>query len=125
MLDNFFHGPTVKNDIFIYRYRRFCMTIAGKMETFITKSSWIRKMFEEGARLKQQHGSENVFDFSLGNPYLQPPEKFRTVLQDLVKNAGPCDHSYMPNTGYPAVCKKVADYLVTEQNVPISPVKSS
>ncbi|RJP75943.1 MAG: pyridoxal phosphate-dependent aminotransferase [Desulfobacteraceae bacterium] len=96
------------------------MTIAGKIETFISRSSWIRKMFEEGTRLKQQHGSDNVFDFSLGNPYLQPPDKFRTVLQDLLRNAGPCDHSYMPNTGYPAVCKKVADYLVTEQGVPIS-----
>ncbi|MBA4366121.1 MAG: aspartate aminotransferase [Desulfobacterium sp.] len=96
------------------------MTIAGKIEHFISKSSWIRKMFEEGTRLKEQHGAENVFDFSLGNPYLQPPDKFRDVLQNLVKNPGPCDHSYMPNAGYPYVCKNVASYVSTEQGVQIS-----
>ena len=96
------------------------MTIAAKIDTFMAKSSWIRKMFEEGARLKQQHGMDKVYDFSLGNPYLQPPDRFRTVLQDLIAKSGPCDHAYMPNTGYPAVCQKVADYLVIEQGVPIS-----
>ena len=96
------------------------MTIAAKIESFMAKSSWIRKMFEEGTMLKQQHGADSVYDFSLGNPYLQPPDKFRTVLQDLIANSGPCDHAYMPNTGYPAVCRKVADYLASEQEVPIS-----
>ncbi|MBF0432321.1 MAG: pyridoxal phosphate-dependent aminotransferase, partial [Fibrobacteria bacterium] len=49
------------------------MAIAKKIETFITRSSWIRKMFEEGAKLKAEHGATNVFDFSLGNPNLEPP----------------------------------------------------
>jgi hypothetical protein len=34
----------------------------------LTKASWIRRMFEEGARLKQERGADKVFDFSLGNP---------------------------------------------------------
>jgi len=96
------------------------MTIAGKIETFITKSSWIRKMFEEGALLKERHGSENVFDFSLGNPNLQPPGLFQKVLKDLIDSEGPGDHAYMPNAGYPEVCRKVADYLTTEQQSPVS-----
>ena len=41
------------------------MTISSKIEAIISKSSWIRKMFEEGAKLKSIHGAENVFDFSL------------------------------------------------------------
>ncbi|HIJ68749.1 MAG TPA: pyridoxal phosphate-dependent aminotransferase, partial [Deltaproteobacteria bacterium] len=44
------------------------MAIAAKMSRFMEKSSWIRKMFEEGARLKKIHGADKVFDFSLGNP---------------------------------------------------------
>ena len=52
------------------------MTIAKKIEIMLSKSSWIRKMFEEGARLKAKHGADGVYDFSLGNPNLQPPEEF-------------------------------------------------
>ena len=55
------------------------MTMAKKIEGFIQSSSWIRKMFEEGARLKAEFGAENVFDFSLGNPDLPPPDVFLDV----------------------------------------------
>ena len=34
----------------------------------------IRKMFEAGLELKKQYGEDNVYDFSLGNPDLPPPE---------------------------------------------------
>ena len=77
------------------------MTIAKKIEDIMSRSSWIRKMFEEGARLKAEHGAENVFDFSLGNPNLPPPEKFNEVLRDAVDSCGLGDHCYMPQTGYP------------------------
>ena len=96
------------------------MTISKKVETMITQSSWIRKMFEEGARLKAAHGAANVFDFSLGNPNLPPPEKFNEVLRDTVDSCGLGDHCYMPNTGYPRVCKSVADYLTQEQQMPVT-----
>jgi aspartate aminotransferase len=96
------------------------MTIAKKIEAIIEKSSWIRKMFEEGARLKAQHGAENVFDFSLGNPNVPPPDKFSKVLKETVDSDGPRDHCYMPNTGYPQVCQSIADYLSEEQQVEVS-----
>ena len=50
------------------------------------KGSWIRQMFEEGARLKALHGTENVFDFSLGNPILEPPQEVRIELLNLLNN---------------------------------------
>ena len=96
------------------------MTISKKIETFMTRSSWIRKMFEEGAMLKARHGPDKVFDFSLGNPNIAPPEKFKGVLQDIAATSVPSDHGYMPNTGYPAVRKKVADYLTQEQETAVS-----
>ena len=96
------------------------MTIAKKIDGFMTQSSWIRKMFEEGARLKAQHGADKVFDFSLGNPNLPPPDKFSEVLRDTVDSCGLGDHCYMPNTGYPQVCHSIADYLSEEQQVPVT-----
>lgn len=96
------------------------MTIAKKIESLIAKQSWIRKMFEEGTRLKEEHGAQNVYDFSLGNPKLPPPEKFNEVLKDTVDSSGPGDHGYMPNIGYPQVCAAVAEYLSKEQQVSIT-----
>lgn len=93
------------------------MTIAKKISDSMNKSSFIRKMFEEGARLKAQHGAENVFDFSLGNPNLTPPPEFKVALAQVASESGAGTHSYMPNVGYPFVRKAVADYLSTEQGV--------
>jgi len=77
-------------------------------------------MFEEGARLKVEHGAENVFDFSLGNPNLDPPEKFRATLKDALMSSETGYHGYMPNTGYPHVRKAVADFLCKEQQAQVT-----
>ena len=96
------------------------MTISKKLEDIIGGSSFIRKMFEEGAQLKAQYGADNVYDFSLGNPNLPPPEKFNELLRDTVDSCGLGDHCYMPNTGYPMVCGSVAEYLAEEQQAPVT-----
>ncbi|MBW2469636.1 MAG: pyridoxal phosphate-dependent aminotransferase [Deltaproteobacteria bacterium] len=96
------------------------MTISKKIENVIAGASFIRKMFEEGAQLKAQYGAENVYDFSLGNPNLPPPEKFNELLRDTVDSCGLGDHCYMPNTGYPMVCGSVAEYLAKEQQAPVT-----
>jgi len=87
------------------------MPIAVKIQTVIEKSSWIRKMFEEGGRLKALHGAGNVFDFSLGNPNVPPPDIFEKTLRELVESGEARDHGYMPNTGYPFVRQAVADHV--------------
>jgi aspartate aminotransferase len=96
------------------------MTIARKIRTAMEQSSWIRKMFEEGTRLKAQFGAENVYDFSIGNPNLPPPDKFSEVLRQTVESCGLGDHCYMPQSGYPQVCRSIADYLSDEQAVAVS-----
>ena len=96
------------------------MTISKKVESIIAGSSFIRKMFEEGARLKKEYGAENVCDFSLGNPNVPPPEKFNEILREIVSTCGLDDHCYMPNTGYPLVCGSVAEYLSKEQRAPVT-----
>lgn len=96
------------------------MTVSKKVQAFIAKSSWIRKMFEEGLRLKSQFGAGNVYDFSLGNPNLPPPDRFHQVLLDTVSACGLDGHCYMPQTGFPQVCGAVADYLSKEQGVALT-----
>jgi aspartate aminotransferase len=95
------------------------MTVARKINDIMAQSSWIRKMFEEGARLKAEHGAEKVYDFSLGNPVLPPPEKFNEILRDTVDACGLGDHCYMPQAGYPRVCVAIAEYLTKEQGAAI------
>jgi aspartate aminotransferase len=99
----------------------FFMTIAKKVEEIMAGASFIRKMFEEGARLKAEHGPENVFDFSLGNPNLPPPPQFDEVLSKLMQdNQGGMMHGYMPQPGYPFVRDKVAAGVSKEQGVRVS-----
>jgi aspartate aminotransferase len=87
------------------------MPVSEKIRTSIEKSSWIRKMFEEGLTRKAKYGPENVFDFSLGNPNLEPPAAFKKELQRLIKDASPSQHAYMPNAGRLDTREAVAAYL--------------
>jgi len=89
------------------------MSVSEKICGAIEKSSWIRKMFEEGARRKAQYGADKVFDFSLGNPNLEPPSKVREVFESLVKDPAPGQHAYMSNAGLVETRQAVADYLNT------------
>ncbi|ADW17222.1 aminotransferase class I and II [Desulfobulbus propionicus DSM 2032] len=91
--------------------------VAKKMRTFAENSSWIRKMFEEGAKMKAQFGADKVFDFSIGNPDVPPPAKFYTVLRELAQDEQPGIHGYMPNAGYPFVREALAKRLGPEQGV--------
>ncbi len=83
------------------------MIVADKMLGYMENSSWIRKMFEEGIRLKSLYGAENVFDFSLGNPDVPPPE---SVLDAMACLCQTMNHGYMPNAGFPDVRAAIAAY---------------
>jgi aspartate aminotransferase len=96
------------------------MAVAQKMLQFMEKSSWIRKMFEEGGRLKKIHGEDNVFDFSLGNPYVPPPEMVKKKLVEVVQQDLPGKHGYMPNAGLAATREAVSAYLCKEHCVSLS-----
>jgi len=96
------------------------MPIADKMVKMVDNASMIRKMFEEGAQLKAQHGPENVFDFSLGNPDVPSPPEFKKVLRDLAGDES-LNHGYMPSPGHPHVRQAIADYLSAEHGVAITP----
>ena len=96
------------------------MAISRKVREQMNDSSWIRRMFEEGIELRKIHGAENVFDLSLGNPLLEPPDEFRTELARLVADESPGTHRYMPNGGFPEVRASIAEVLAQESSVPIT-----
>ena len=58
-------------------------------------------MFEEGKRLSDIYGEENVFDYSLGNPSVAPPENIRVAINKILNESAPnLVHGYMNNSGY-------------------------
>ncbi|MCK4839308.1 MAG: pyridoxal phosphate-dependent aminotransferase [Desulfobulbaceae bacterium] len=96
------------------------MALSKKMLDFAERSSWIRKMFEEGAKMKAEFGADNIFDFSLGNPDVPPPPQFRKAMAAAIDEEAPGIHGYMPNPGYPAVRDAVAAQISIEQGIAVS-----
>jgi aspartate aminotransferase len=97
------------------------MPIAQKIKHAMEGASWIRDMFEEGIRLKQQYGEDNIFDFSLGNPVVEPPPAFHATLLQMLQNPRPGMHRYMPNVGYAETRAAVAAQLAKETGVAFTP----
>ncbi len=93
------------------------MAVANRIVAFMERSSWIRKMFEEGAALKAQYGADQVCDFTLGNPDVPAPPEVEAELKKLIAEPIPMKYGYMPNAGAPATRAAVAEYLSGEQQV--------
>ena len=93
------------------------MPIAQAVKDALGSSSMIRNMFEEGIELKKKFGTDKVFDFSLGNPDLEPPEAFHQTLLRLVKEEQCGFHGYMPNAGFPYVREALARKASREHSV--------
>jgi aspartate aminotransferase len=87
------------------------MPVANTIRDAMTRSSWIRRMFEKGTELKRLHGEKNVFDLTLGNPFPEPPPGFFDGLAALASRRGEGLHRYMPNAGFPDVRAAIAKKL--------------
>lgn len=87
--------------------------ISKNMENMVANSSAIRAMFEEGNRLAKIYGSENVFDFSLGNPNVPAPDAVKYAIKELLDEEDPVVlHGYTnSNAGYEDVRIAIADSL--------------
>jgi len=86
-------------------------TIATKVQNCIENASWIRRMFEEGAALREQYGEDKVFDFTLGNPTMEPPPELKQELKRLADAPIPGMHRYMNNAGYEETRTAVAEVI--------------
>ena len=94
------------------------MAISKKVENNLSKSSFIRKMFEEGERLRNIYGADKVYDFSLGSPNMEPPERFREELKRLALEPIPGMHRYMSNAGYTETRAAVAEVIKEQTGLP-------
>ena len=79
----------------------------------------IRKMFEEGALLRKKYGADKVYDFSIGNPDLDPPQKVVDAVKEIAADNSHLRHGYMPNPGYPETRAAMAKKTGIEQGMEI------
>jgi aspartate aminotransferase len=84
------------------------------------QEGWTRKMFEAGIRMKEEYGPENVYDFSLGNPEIEPPPVLRSRLIELLEHPVRGMHRYMPNNGYEQVREEIAAHLCRRSGLPFT-----
>jgi aspartate aminotransferase len=87
------------------------MILGSSINQQMENSSWVRRMFEEGPRLKAERGEDNVFDYSLGNPNEDPPSEITATFRRLAQENRPGSHAYMPNVGFPVVRQVLAERL--------------
>ncbi|MCL2374858.1 MAG: pyridoxal phosphate-dependent aminotransferase [Treponema sp.] len=95
------------------------MPIADAAKKALDSQQAIRRLFEEGARLKKQYGDSGVFDFSIGNPDIPPPPAFYEALRKIIAEGKKGAHGYMPNAGFPEAREALAKKISAEQGVRI------
>ena len=96
------------------------MSVSRAVAKQLERASWIRRMFEIGIQLRKERGPENVFDFSLGNPEVEPPDALIEALREVVAENRPHSHGYMPNAGFPEVRTTVARMLAARTGIPFT-----
>lgn len=86
--------------------------ISEKMIQLVKTSSIVREMFEEGKRMAITYGAENVYDFSLGNPSVAPPDAVKKAMLEVIEEENPTFlHGYMNNSGYEDVRATIANAI--------------
>ncbi|MCX5914426.1 MAG: pyridoxal phosphate-dependent aminotransferase [Deltaproteobacteria bacterium] len=96
------------------------MSISVQIKEYMENASWIRKMFEQGLELKAKYGADKVFDFSLGNPNLEPPDEVHKAILKVLGSERPGIHAYMPNAGLKETREAVAKSLTRDHGMSLS-----
>lgn len=86
--------------------------ISNSMIELVKNSSTIRAMFEEGQKMAKIYGAENVYDFSIGNPNVEPPQEIKEIICEIINGEEPNSvHGYMNNSGYEDVRREIALHI--------------
>ena len=95
--------------------------ISNKMKSLVSNNSTIRAMFEEGKKLSEIYGEENVFDYSIGNPNVEPPKSIKKVITEILNEETPnLVHGYMNNSGYEDVRDAISTFLNKKNDLNLS-----
>lgn len=83
-----------------------------QFKSMLSAKSVIRELSEVGTARAAEIGTENVFDYSLGNPSVPAPEEFKDAVIEVYDELDPMAiHGYSPTVGHPYVKEKIAAYL--------------
>ena len=97
--------------------------VSDKMKELMKNNSVIRQMFEEGKKLVEIYGKENVFDFSLGNPSVPTPDKIASTIKNILETeTSTLIHGYMSNSGFDDVRENITNDLNKRFNTSFSKV---
>lgn len=83
-----------------------------KMYALGSKRSVIREIFEYCKARGAEIGADKVYDFSIGNPSVEPPKEIGEAIKDLVDNASPVLlHGYTSAQGDAGVREAIANEI--------------
>ena len=86
--------------------------ISKRLRESLDSSICIRDIFEEGKKLAAIYGAENIFNFTIGNPSVEPPAAVNEALKEIIDTEKPLAlHGYPANVGHPEVRNHIANYL--------------
>ncbi len=91
------------------------MALARRLDPILAGGTLIRKMFNQGQELIEKFGADKVYDLSIGNPDLSPPQSFYRAAADILSADIPRKHAYMNNAGYPETRQVIAHRVTREQ----------
>ena len=86
--------------------------ISKQMVAWGESGSSIREIAAYGERRAAEIGPENVYNFAIGNPSIDPPDCVQEAVERLLHTVPPTQlHAYAPAPGMASVREKVAAYL--------------
>lgn len=84
--------------------------------------SMIRELFAYGLRRSAEVGTENVYDYSLGNPSIPAPQPVQQALLDVLHDTDPIQvHGYSMAGGFDGTRRAVAEDLTRRFGMTIRP----
>ena len=98
------------------------MDINEKAYSFGSKRSVIRELSEIAKQRAAEIGADNVFDFSIGNPSVEPPKAVSKAIKDLLRTQDPMAlHSYTSAQGDPGARRAVAFSINRKHGLALTP----
>ncbi len=98
------------------------MNLNEQMFGLGSKRSIIREIFEYSKLRASEIGADKVYDFSLGNPSVEPPIQIKEAIIDLVNNQNSVAlHGYTSAQGDLTVRKTVAENINARFNLNLTP----
>ena len=94
------------------------MDINSKALALGSKRSIIREIFEYSKVRSAEIGADKVYDFSLGNPSVEPPKDVEDAIKDLIANQNATTlHGYTSAQGDFSVRKSISDNINNRFNL--------